>query len=292
MRPEGQKTEPWFEPGPLDPPARDVHHLLCAGGWRAWAPLCLSPPHCYPLRVLCGGQGTQRLMFTCVSLPAGPGLWNQVHGDKRKGQHQRGERESQARGTSPFGPGVRSHPPRRLCLRDWAQAPAASRLLTERFLSSTTCQAPCKAQAVWGDCPLVLTPVGASPSWVPRKRSHWLSGHAGEQARFCRWGDRDAESPPGWRPGSPPGSRFHSQRPPVQSRGPCPRLAPGRPSSPLHQPCSSLAFCSIPPLLKSFQNGSSTPLPTSATYKRHRKPSLAGPSQCVSPVTRASPTSL
>lgn len=218
----------------------------------------------------------------CVSLPAGPGLWNQVHGDKRKGQHQRGERESQAHSTSPFGPRVRSHPPRRLCLRDWPQPPSASRLMTERLaLSSTTCPAPCKAQAVWGDRPLVLTPAGASPSWVPRTRSHWLSGRAGEQAQFCRWGDRDAENPPGWRPGSPPGSRFHSQRPPVQSRGPCPRLGPGRPSSPLHQPCSTPAFCSIPPLLKSFQNGSSTPLPTSATYKRHRKPSLAGPSQCV-----------
>lgn len=164
--------------------------------------------------------------------------------------------------------------------------------MTKRFsLSSTTCQAPCKAQAVWGDRPRVLTPAGASPRWVPRTRSHWLSGHAGEQVRFCRWGDRDAESPPGWRRGSPSGSRFHSQRLPVQSRGPCPRLGPGRPSSPLHQPCSSPAFCSIPPLLKSFQNGSSAPLPTSATYKRHRKLSLAGPSQCVSPVARASPTS-
>lgn len=41
------------------------------------------------------------------------------------------------------------------CLGDWPQAPAASRLMTVRFsLSSTTCQAPCKAQAVWGIAPL------------------------------------------------------------------------------------------------------------------------------------------
>lgn len=69
----GQRTEPWFEPGPF--------------------------------RALGGGLGTGWLMSACVSLSltAGPGLWNQVHGDQREGQHQRGERESWAHSTGPAG---------------------------------------------------------------------------------------------------------------------------------------------------------------------------------------------
>uniref|UniRef100_A0A3Q1N471 small monomeric GTPase n=1 Tax=Bos taurus TaxID=9913 RepID=A0A3Q1N471_BOVIN len=51
----------------------------------------------------------------------------------------------------------------------------------------------------------------------------------------------------------------------------------------VENPCSSPAFCCILPLLRSFQNGSSTPLPTSATYKRHRRPSPAGPANVCRP---------
>ena len=156
--------------------------------------------------------------------------------------------------------------------------------MTERFsLSSTMCQAPCKAQAVWGNRPLVLTPAGAGPSWVPGTGSHWLSGCAGEQAQFCGWGDRGAESPPvaSAQPHLRVRAFIHSARP--SRAGALPRLGQGRPSSPLHQLYSSPAFCCILPLLRSFQNGSSTPLPTSATYKRHRKPSPAGPANVCRP---------
>lgn len=57
----GRRTEPWFEPGPLYPPATDIHHLLSTGGLREQAPLCLSVSA--PLRALCRGLGTWWLML-------------------------------------------------------------------------------------------------------------------------------------------------------------------------------------------------------------------------------------
>ena len=98
----GRRTEPWFEPGPLHPPARDIHPLLSTGGLREQAPLCLSVSA--PLRAPCRGLGAWWLIFACFSpsLAAGPGLWNQVYGDQREGQHQRGERESRAHSAGPL----------------------------------------------------------------------------------------------------------------------------------------------------------------------------------------------